>query len=163
MAKIVRLTEQDLVRLVNRVINEQEQWGDLDSDDLKNLLLKNGFRLLPNAEGRSGWTLAKGKYEKDWGGMKTTGGMYMADCLYKQGGATLTDNSKGQEVILPGLISSEDYKGYSIVYYTIDKKGNKTGSSNEAKIRGQDIVYICNTFGDGMHDLFSQIKLYSMH
>lgn len=46
MAKIVRLTESDLTRIVRRVINEQnEPTQELNKNGIKDLLVKNGFQL----------------------------------------------------------------------------------------------------------------------
>jgi len=75
MAKIVRLTEQDLVRLVNRVINEQNSGnksstytkGDYEKEhskenwlkNAKNLFMQKGYKVI----GNSPFVMKKGKNE----------------------------------------------------------------------------------------------------
>jgi hypothetical protein len=69
MKKIVRLTESDLVRLVNKVIKEQSEQG-LDSKAIKNLFTSKGYSFNPT----SGYKL--------WGHKETNGPIKGKDGKY---------------------------------------------------------------------------------
>jgi hypothetical protein len=42
MKKVIRLTESDLVRIVKRIVNEQQNGNDIKT--LESMLVKNGFK-----------------------------------------------------------------------------------------------------------------------
>jgi len=146
MSKIIRLTESDLVRLVNRVIKEQKFGTDFDATQLKKLLSLRGFKLIPNPPGglASGWVMTKG--------------MLRAEMHFEGSAVILTDKSKGQEVRLPPVVNDE--QEYSISYNSIDKNWKQVGGDKTAKLNGQEIIDVCDDFAQG-NDLFNAISIFS--
>jgi len=69
MKKIVRLTEQDLVRLVNRVLKEQvnnDKGIDGFFNKIKNILIKKGYNKVMPVDNRFPWiSMSKGKNRVD--------------------------------------------------------------------------------------------------
>jgi hypothetical protein len=166
--KIIRLTEQDLINVVNRVLkgkpelSSREYDGTHTSEDVKKLLLRNGFKLFPKVSGvagSSGWIVDKGTFVIDMGGgMKATKGMYRAEIPFEGVGVTLIDHSKGQRVSLPDR-EFKDNEIYTISYGSVDKKGNFLDDDKDAKMYGSGIWRLCQTFGIGSAEpLFTKIK-----
>jgi hypothetical protein len=138
MRKIVRLTEQDLVRLVNKVISEQSSKSPSDKGDtgihgffnkIKNVLIKKGYNKVPATDPTFSWiSLAKGKNRVET--MIEDGKSFIA--LNK-------NNHPNYEVTKIYTDGLKDINGpYKVEYYTVKYEDNpkliKTENLNAGEV-----------------------------
>jgi hypothetical protein len=137
MAKIVRLTEQDLVRLVNRVINEQKTYTKADNENgidgffnkIRNILIKKGYNKVNPVDNRFPHiAMAKGKNRVD----TLIENDHSFILLSKNG----RPNSEKTKIYIDDL---KDINGpYKVEYYTVTEnvgfKLNKTENMNVGQV-----------------------------
>lgn len=132
MKKIVRLTESDLVRLVNRVINEQSETKEDFLKGLKKDFLKKGFQSQQGVN--SLLSMKKGDYQ--------------VEAFDERRGnvLNLTNLGMNKELISISLKNYSMFGPFEVKYIKADKNGSYKIVKTE-KLNGNEVGRIIEKFG----------------